>query len=341
MIPLIALSLLQASFAPVSAAPVEVHVRTTQVSVLAGGAVQEFTLDCAPGDWVLSGGFRHAAAALRIRGSHPSPAKPAWVVSAVNPGITAVELALTVVCAAGEVRSAVKMASGSSLRASTQCAQGSVVTGGGYSSNGAEFIGSHPAVGEGWAVTAVAAADSTAPPEVSVYAVCVSGAVEPGDAGWSMLEVGPSGSASQVVMCDGQLVGGGYEMSEEQPAATPFSVVEAAVGGGAWRVGVSGRGADNQPFSVRLVAICVQLPGPGPGLDTGGLPVGQEPVAERDEILPIIGGSCLVSALLLALILVMSARMRSRSRRGAQAQVAVVLRAHHSSFRMDEFREVQ
>jgi len=139
------------------------------------------------------------------------------------------------------------------------------------------------------------------------------------------------------VTCEGTLVGGGYEVAEGQ--LSPFAIAGASVSRDAWQVTVNGRGTDNRPLSLRLIAICVLLPEPDPV--AGGPTIGQEPVAERDEILPVVATSCLLASLLLALVLVMSARMRGRTRKGQQAQVAVVLRSHHSSFRLDEFREVR
>jgi hypothetical protein len=101
---------------------------------------------------------------------------------------------------------------------------------------------------------------------------------------------------------------------------------------------VSGRTTDNHPLRLRLIALCVIFPesvtAPEPAVTV-------DPVSERDEILPVIASACLVAALILALALVMVARLRTRSRRGPQAQVAVVMRSHHSTFRFDEFREVR
>ena len=74
MNPLLAFLLLVPGAVPVSApvaAPVEPHVHTAEVRVQPGGAVQEFVLDCRPGQSVLSGGFRHASPELRILGSYP------------------------------------------------------------------------------------------------------------------------------------------------------------------------------------------------------------------------------------------------------------------------------
>jgi len=351
MNPLVVLSLLAVN-ATAPSAPVQVHIHTAQVQVAASGAVQEFTVDCRPGESVLSGGFRHTAPELRVLGSYPSATKAGWVVSAVQPARAPADLTLTVVCAVGEIRSAVRVATGEKLSASTRCPEGSVVTGGGYSSSNAAFVSSYPAVGEGWAVTA-AALPGNEVPNLSVYAVCASGSVRPAGAGLETLDVAvssqspcpvtPAASAACVfgrsgvkeVACEGQLVGGGFEVAEGQ--LPPFAISGAAVARDAWRVTVDGRSSDNRPLSLRVIAICVLFP----ERVTDGPPVGRKPVSEREEILPIIASSCLVAALLLALILVMSARMRSRPRRGQQAQVSVALRSHHSSFRLDEFREVR
>jgi len=245
------------------------------------------------------------------------------------------------------------VATGEKLSASTRCPDGTIVTGGGYSSGNAAFVSSYPSVGEGWAVTAVPL-PGTEVPNLSVYAVCVSGSVRPAGAGLETLEVpaatqspcppttaaaacGYTRSGGREVSCEGTLVGGGYEVAEGQ--LPPFAVAGARVAREAWQVTVNGRGADNRPLSMRLIAICVLLPEPDPVTD--GPPLGREPVAEREETLPLIASSCLVAVLLLALVLVMSGRMRGRTRKGHQAHVSVVLRSHYSSFRLDEFREVR
>ncbi|HZM83987.1 MAG TPA: hypothetical protein VFC19_50355 [Candidatus Limnocylindrales bacterium] len=359
MNPIVAFTLLAAGTARLAvplSAPVQVHVYTSEVRVAPGGAVQEFTLDCKPGQSVLSGGFRHITPELRVVASYPSPAKAAWVVSAALPDRTPADLTLSVVCAEGDIRTAVKVATGDKLSVSTQCPQGTIVTGGGYSSGNAAFLGSYPAVGEGWAVTAISLPGNEIP-NLTVYAVCASGAVRPAGAGMETLQVPASvqspcpqtitpttrgapacgyiRSGGLEVPCEGTLVGGGYEVAEGQ--MPPFAIAGAGVSREAWQVTVNGRGPDNGPLSVRLIAICILLPEPDPVVV--GPPI--EPVAERDEVLPLIASSCVVAALLLALVLVMSARMRSRTRKGQQAQVAVVLRSHHSSFRLDEFREVR
>jgi hypothetical protein len=303
---------------------------------------------------VLSGGFRHTTPELRVVASYPSPAKAAWMVSATLPARVPADLTLSVVCAEGEIRSAVRVATGAKLSASTQCPEGTVVTGGGYSSGNAAFISSYPAVGEGWAVTAMSLPGNDVP-NLTVYAVCASGSVRQAGAGMETLEVPAAAqspcpptttaaaacvytrSGGREVSCEGTLVGGGYEVAEGQLPA--FAIAGAGVARDAWQVVVNGRGTDNRPLGLRLIAICVMFPEPDPVSD--GPPIGREPVAEREEILPIIASSCVVAALLLALILVMSARMRGRTRKGQQAQVAVILRSHHSSFRLDEFREVR
>lgn len=356
MNPIVAFTLLAAGTV-VLPAPVQVHVYTAEVRVAPGGAVQEFTLDCKAGEAVLSGGFRHTTPELRVLASYPSAAKAAWVVSAALPARAPADLTLTVVCAAGEVRTAVRVATtGEKLSASTRCPDGTIVTGGGYSSGNATFVSSYPAVGEGWAVTAVPLPGNEVP-NLTVYAVCASGILLPAGAGLETLQVPaaaqtpcPSAitptttaaaqclyarSGALAVSCEGTLVGGGYEVAEGQ--LPPFAIAGAGVAGDTWQVMVNGRGPDNRPLSLRLIAICVMLPQP----ESVGAPIGLEPVAERDEILPLVASSCVVAALLLALVLVMSARMRSRTRRVQQAQVAVVLRSHHSSFRLDEFREVR
>src|SRR5918998_1577726 len=120
MNPLVAFTLLAAGTAPLPA-PVQVHVHTAEVQVAPGGAVQEFTLDCMPGEVMLSGGFRHTTPELRVVASYPSPARAAWVVSASLPARTPADLTVSVVCAEGEVRSAVRMATDARLSASTQC----------------------------------------------------------------------------------------------------------------------------------------------------------------------------------------------------------------------------
>jgi hypothetical protein len=104
-----------------------------------------------------------------------------------------------------------------------------------------------------------------------------------------------------------------------------------------WQVTVNGRGRDNAPLELGLIAICVMFP----ERTSDPATVSVEPITERDEILPIIASTCLVSALLLAFALVIVARVRARPRRGPQPQVSVVLRSHHSSFRLNDFREVQ
>jgi hypothetical protein len=352
MNPIVAFILLAAGTAPL-AAPVQVRVHTAEVRVAPGGAVQEFTLDCRPGESLLSGGFRHTTPELRVVASYPSPAKAAWVVSAALSARTPADLTLTVVCAQGDVRSAVRTATGASLAASTQCPAGTVVTGGGYSSGNSTFLSSYPAVGEGWAVTAMLLPGSDVP-NLTVYAVCASGSLRPAGAAMELIDVPaatqspcpPTANAAgtcvyarsggREVSCDGTLVGGGFEVAEG--LLPPFGVAGAAVAGETWQVTVNGRGSDNRPLSVRMTAICVMLPEPDPMSD--GPPLGQAPAA-REETLPLIASSCLVAALLLALVLVMSARMRSRSRKVQQAQVSVALRSHYSSFRLDEFREVR
>lgn len=349
MKPIVVFTLLAAGTAPLPVAPVEVHVYTAEVRVAPGGSVQEFNLDCKPGESVLSGGFRHTTPELRVVASYPSPARAAWVVSAALPARTPADLTVSVVCARGEVRSAVRVSTEAKLSVSTQCPQGTVVTGGGYSSGNAAFVSSYPAVGEGWAVNAMSLPGNDVP-NVSVYAVCASGAVRPAGAGMDTLEV-PAATQSpcppttcvytrsggREVSCEGTLVGGGYEVAEGQ--LPPFAVAGAGVAQEAWQVTVNGRATDSRPLNLRLIAICVMFPEPDPASD--GPVLGTGPIAPREETLPLIASSCLVAALLLALVLVMSARMRGRSRKGQQAQVTVVLRSHHSSFRLDEFREVR
>jgi hypothetical protein len=244
----------------------------------------------------------------------------------------------------------VRVSTEAKVSAATRCPEGTVVTGGGYSSGNAAVLSSYPAVGEGWAVNAMALPGSGAP-NVSVYAVCASGAVRAGGAGMDTLEV-PAATQSpcqptacvytrsggREVSCEGTLVGGGYEVAEG--LLPPFAVAGAGIGRQeTWQVTVNGRAGDSRPLHLRLIAICVMFPEPE---RTSAMPLpGSGPIAAREETLPLVASSCLVAALLLALVLVMSARMRSRSRKGQQAQVSVVLRSHHSSFRLDEFREVR
>lgn len=207
--------------------------------------------------------------------------------------------------------------------------------------------GSYPATPEGWSV------DLTRPSSaVTVFAVCADG-IERAEAVAFPLDLSPGtprctggGGAAPptcqwpragtgAATCDGVLVGGGYRVADGK--LPDYSVHTAAVSSGLWQVGVDGRDAANGPLALRLTAICAAFPAPTPAVAPSA-PAAQRitPVASQNPTLPIAIGLSLL--LLLGLILV----IRSRSRRPVRSgPVAVVLRAHRGTFRLEELREVQ
>lgn len=299
MKPLVVLLLFMGAAPAFVVEPAQVRLHAQQVQVVPGRAQQEFTIDCRPGEHLLSGGFRAAAGDLRITGSHPSSSGTGWTVRALNRASTAQPLEIGVRCVAGQYRSSVETAS---------CPSGTVLTGGGYRAS-VPVLGSHPA-GQGWAAEAGDA-------EVTAYAVCVSG-LKPGSVESMTLDVPRSEAGTQKVTCIGTLVGGGYETIRGRHIG-----VAAAFGDqDSWQVEVNAGG----PLSLRVTAICVDFPS-------------QETVAERDEVLPIIAGGCVVAGLLLVLVLVLAARLRNRGR--TRGHITVEIRSRRGDYRLDELEEVQ
>lgn len=340
------LALLLIPVAVVPAQPADPHVVMRRVTVAPVAVPQEFTVACRAGERVLGGGYARATDdEVQVTSSYPAEA--GWSVRVFNTAKVARALEISVTC--GTVPSIVASAPGTSI----QCPSGTVATGGGYLSEwlprqgGAAISGSYPATPEGWAVDIVQlppAPDVRAGAEVKVFAVCASG-VERAGATPKTLDV-PAGTpvcadadvvfaptctwprtGSDMVSCSDHLVGGGYQVTAGK--LPNYSVLTAAASQDSWQLSLNGRSDDSRPLSLRLTPMCVTF-----------LTIeSADPVAGRDETLPII--VFVGAGLLIFLVLIMVTR-RGGSRRPAQhEQVAVVLRAHRGTFRLEELREVQ
>lgn len=298
---LIALLLLPAV---VPAQQLDVHADRQQVTVAPNTSPQEYTVDCAAGQRALSGGYSHAARQLRVTASYPAASGTGWIVRVLNPAPQAQPLEVSVLCS--EVKSSVV----SSTEASADCPDETVVSGGGYLSEGqAAVTGSYPAA-EGWAIDAV----PPVPSQVTVYAVCVTG-------------LRPSGSDAEVLhvtagkpVCDGEvvegancawprrgegsvkcedtLIGGGYQVvSGTLPG---FSVVNDFGSEDAWNLGVDGYSVDNKPLSVRLFQICAIFPTTAQSAESSNL---TNVAVEPDPAIPFYLGGLLIVLLLILLAL--------------------------------------
>ncbi|MEV4412018.1 hypothetical protein [Catellatospora sp. NPDC049609] len=362
--------------APVVAARADLGtptVRSRTVQLGPGPGPWTFTVPCAPGEQLLSGGHGGADREARVIASHPSDAQGApaaggsqpraWTVSVLGVAQRGGTLRVSATCLAGGEVTAAAFASppaaGAVAAPRAECPSGMVRSGGGYAApwqarlGAAAVSGSHPVGERGWAVDAELSrvqAPLRATGWMTVYVVCLSGPVQP-----VVLEDVPfnldtlagecvPGIAANVCVVPlegtatsycppGSLASGGGFQAADTAPPRPFLVVE------------NGPSA-NATWTVRVSAAAL---GGATPVRMRLTPVCLFPVAAPDgpvdDLLPdrgatrnkalAVGGGLLVLLVLLALLAV----RRARRRTAPPAGVEIVVRTVRTRYRTDAYRE--
>jgi hypothetical protein len=321
-----------------------------------------FTVECLDGEQLVSGGYSGGDSSARVIFSYPSDAKGAptrageepraWTVGVVNDTKNVLTMRIVVAClVSGDARSSAQVVTEthneSTFSLAVDCPNGTVRTGGGYSSLWARSLGAgavtgnYPAPDRRWGIdVAMVPGDPDVKPRatVSVYAVCLSGNVEIVDSPAADLNL-PSGtplctggsaifapacviprSGSQSVGCTAEqtLVGGGYQVTSGALPGANSVIVDAPSDRPSWNVAIRGSTPTAAPISIRVTPLCLLavMVAVAPGAPAGPAVRPTNPVpdlASGQRDWPVITGAVLLLLLLLALALRRARRRRGRA----------------------------
>jgi hypothetical protein len=325
-----------------------------------------FTVECLDGEQLVSGGYSDADPSARVAFSYPSDAQGAptragqepraWTVGVVNDTKNVLGIRVAAACLVnGDVRSSVQVVtethSESAFSLAVDCPNGTVRTGGGYSSVWARALGAgtvtgnYPAPDRRWGIdVALEPGDPDVKPRatVSAYAVCLSGDVEVIDSPSTDLNL-PSGtrscaggsaifapacviprSGSQSVRCTAEqaLVGGGYQVTEGALPGANSVIVDAPSDRPSWNIAVRGSTPTTAAIHIRVTPLCllavvaaVATAGPvaGPSQPVTDLASGQLDW----PVITAAGAAVLLLLVLLALLALRRATRRRRRPDGA------------------------
>jgi hypothetical protein len=374
-----------------------VHSQTVQIETTANPRL--VTVFCDQGEQLASGGYVTGSSDAHVVFSYPSDSggtptgdggqATSWTVGIVNDSKSVPQVRIIAACLAGaDSRSSVATTTqnvfqdGFSIGA--DCPDGSVLAGGGYSSQWqrslgvAAILGSYPQSRSRWSLDGtVLPGDPDVKPQavVTAYAVCLSGALDVADLAPTVLNLDPGTSvctgagavfaftcvtpwtgraavscpAGQVLSATGYRVVTGI-------LPGPYSVqVIAPNADSVWTLSVNGTtatGLGTNAISVAVTPICLVAATPvttspsgagGVSTTSGGTATGS---TDLTRVAYIGGGVILLVVLLLlgglALRRIGGPRAPKRSSQPPTpaAGLEAVVRAHHSSYRLDGFREV-
>ncbi|GAA1602103.1 LPXTG cell wall anchor domain-containing protein [Catellatospora bangladeshensis] len=351
----------------------EPAVRSRTVAFGPTAAPQSFTVGCAPGEQLLSGGYGDADPEVRVLASHPTDdqggpvaagSQPrAWTVTVLGLRQSAGSLRVSALClAGGEVTAAAfagPPADGLPDPPPAECPSGTVRSGGGYATawqarlGAAVVSGSHPVGERGWAVDAGLTrgqAALRASNWATAYAVCLTGPVQP---------VAVEDVSFNLDTLARECVPGiaaGVCLVPRLGVATAHCPPGALTSGGGFRAGdAAGQRqysvAEDGPsayatWTVRVSAYTTDA-APAPmrltpvclfPVAAPDAPVGDllpDSGASRNQALTIVG---LLALLLLALLAVLALR-RGRRRPTPVGGIEVVVRTVRTRYRTDQYRE--
>jgi hypothetical protein len=352
-----------------AAAPGRLAVHSTTVEFGPTRDPRLFTAECLAGERLVSGGYSGVDPSARVIFSYPSDAKGtptrageeprAWTVGVVNDTKNVLTMRVAAAClVSGDVRSSAQVVtethSESAFSLAVDCPNGTVRTGGGYSSQwdralGAGAVtGNYPVPDRRWGIdVAMVPGDPDVKPRatVSVYAVCLSGDVEVIDSPSADLNL-PSGtplctlgsaifaptcviprSGSQSVGCTAEqtLVGGGYQVTSGALPGANSVIVNAPSDRPSWNIAVRGSTPTADPISIRVTPLCLLavVAAVAPVATTGPVALPTDPVtdlASGQWDWPVITGAGAAVLLLFVLLALFALRRATRRRRGPDGQ---------------------
>lgn len=348
-------------------------VRSRTVEFGPGRVPQAFTVPCAPGEHLLSGGHASTDQDLRVLASLPSDeqglavaggSQPrAWTVRVLDERASGGTLRISALCLAGsEVTAGVfasPPATGAAIPPQAQCPAGTARSGGGHAAEwhsrlgAAAVTGSRPAGERGWAVDAALSSGQAlrATEWITTYAVCLTGpvrpiAVEDVEFGLDTLarECLPGVAANVCLVprlgvatayCPpGSLAtGGGHQLLDPAPLREYRLLENGPSAYATWTVRAAGYSSGTSPVRMRLSPVCL-FPAATPDAPVKDLL--PDSGADRNRALALGGG--LLALLLLALLALLAVR-RARRRAEPAAGIEVVVRQVRTRYRTDAYRE--
>jgi hypothetical protein len=328
-----------------------------------------FTVECLDGEHLVSGGYSGVDPSARVIFSYPSDAKGtptrageephAWTVGVVNDTKNVLTMRVAAAClVSGGVRSSAQVVTEthgeSAFSLAVDCPNGTVRTGGGYSSQWARALGAaavtgnYPTPDRRWGIdVAMVPGDPDVKPRatVSVYAVCLSGDVEVIDSPSADLNLtsgtplctGGSAifaptcviprSGFQSVGCTAEqtLVGGGYQLTSGALPGANSVIVDAPSDVPSWNIAVRGSTPTAAPISIRVTPMCLLavVAAVAPVATAGPVARPTDPVtdlASGQWGWPVITGVGAAALLLLLLLALFTLRRATKRRGGPDGQ---------------------